>query len=100
MNANGDMRWRYRLKESEIEAILWTGHNKHEMMEFLGENRDGSVKPGLGRVLVVNLNTPLRPLWAELPPGAYLLRTRAGWGIQTRASFELDYERMVGAGAR
>lgn len=99
MNANGDRRWRYRVKEAEIDAILWTGYNKRELMEFLGEDRDGSVRPGQGKMLTVNLNTPLRPMWTELPAGAYLLRTKAGFGIQTRESFEQEYERMVGAGA-
>jgi hypothetical protein len=87
---------RFKRKKTEVDAILWTGYNKQEMMRFLGDDRDGTVQPSKGQSLKVNLNTPRRPLWAELPAGAYLLRDEGGlFGIQTRESFEEEYDRVV-----
>lgn len=91
------MSFRYRRKKAEVEAILWTGHNKEAMMRFLGDDRDGTVQPGqCSHCLKVNLNTVRRPVWAELPAGAYLVRDEGGLlGIQTRESFEFEYERIA-----
>jgi hypothetical protein len=90
------MTLRYRRKQTEVDAILWTGYNKEAMMRFLGDDRDGTVQPSKGLALKVNLNTVRHPLWAELPAGAYLVRdTRGLFGIQTRESFEEEYERIA-----
>lgn len=77
---------RYRAKPVEIDAVQWTGENREEVMEFVGNRGniyDSSLivrSLGMGTILAI--------------PGNYIVKVEGGFQVEPAFFFESRFEEV------
>lgn len=88
---------RYETKPQEVEAVQYTGGNRHELLEFAGDKV--SWDPG-GFAYLLSGPDFGNQSWQALPPGYWVVRNpsdaRNYWQLST-GYFEGQYQPMQGA---